>query len=115
MSLVSEVKTLLTSISNVYIGSLPATPDNVVGIYQTGGFPKGLTESELGQPTFQIRVRNTSYSACSQLCNDIDGILHGYTGVKALLIQNMSGALDIGRDANNRQEMTMNYKTYYLK
>jgi len=113
MSLSTEVKGLLTSIDNVYIGTLPPTIDNCIAFFYTGGLPRGLTESKLKQPTFQIRVRNTSYSAAETLCDTIDDILHGHTDANILLIRAMGDKIPIGRDANNRQEFTMNYKSYY--
>lgn len=115
MSLTTDIKALLTSITGVYIGSLPTTPDNVVGIYNTGGFPKGLTESRIEQSTFQIRVRNASYATGETLCNTIDDLLHGRNVNTVRLIKNMGGVNDIGRDANNRQEFTMNYQTIIIE
>jgi len=115
MSLTTEIKALLSTIPAVYIGSLPATPNDVVGIYNTGGFPRGLTESKIEQSTFQIRVRNASYGAGEALCSTIDELLHGHNINAVRLIKNMGGINDLGRDANNRAEFTMNYQTIIIK
>jgi len=113
MSLTTEIKALLSTIPNVYMGSLPPLPDNAACIYNSGGFPEGLTASRLKQPTFQIRVRNASYAAGEAMCDTINELLHGYSGPNIMLIQNMGGINDIGRDETGRPEFTMNYKTYF--
>ena len=115
MSLSTEVKTLLTTISNVYIGSMPATPNDCVAIYNTGGYPRGLTATELEQVTFQIRVRSTSYATGETLCNTICDLLHGHSTTKILLIKQQSGILDLGRDESNRQEFSINFETYFKR
>ena len=114
MMLLSIVKIILGSIPNVYIGSMPKSPDNVVGLYNTGGYPRGLTESKLRSPTFQVRVRSDSYADGIAVCDNIDELLHGYTGNDTLLIRNMGDINDIGRDKNDRPEFTMNYTAYFL-
>ena len=115
MSLTSRVKTILTAIPAVYIGSQPSTPANCVTIYATGGFPRGLTPKGLEQPTFQVRVRNTSYATGEALCNTIDDLLHGYCDNNLQLIKNMGGINDLGKDVNSNSEFTLNYQTYYKK
>lgn len=111
----TEVKSLLSSISNVYIGNMPTTPDDVVAIYNTGGYPRGLTESKLEELTFQVKVRHVSYAATEILCSDINNLLHGASTSKILMIQSQSGVLDLGRNENNLPEMSMNFRCYYLK
>ena len=116
MVLLDTVKSLIDNIPNtrVFLGSKPSTPDSVVVIYLTGGMAKGLTESHLARPTFQVRVRANTYTAGIAMCEAIDAVLHGYTGAQTLLIQNMGYINDLGRDENNRPEFTMNYTAYYL-
>ena len=117
MSLTTRVKAILTagSVTAIYIGSQPSTPANCVTIYATGGFPPGLTPKALKEPTFMVRVRNTSYATGETLCDTIDDLLHGYSDANLQLIKNMGGINDLGRDANNNAEFTLNYKTYYKK
>ena len=114
-TLTADVKALLTTVSNLYIGNLPATPDNVVGIYNTGGYARSLSGTKLEEPTFQIRVRNIVYANCEKACSDINDLLHGASTTKILMIESQSGVLDLGRDESNRAEMSMNFRCYYRK
>lgn len=114
MSLTTEIKTLLASVSP-YIGSMPATPDNVVCIYSTGGYNRSLSGTYLEELTFQIRVRNVSYAAAETLCSTINDLLHGKSTTKILMIESQSGILDIGRDESNRPEFTMNFRCFYRR
>lgn len=115
MSLLSEVKTLLTSVSGLYLGSTPSTPDACVTLFTTGGYPRELSGSELEELTFQVMVRSASYASTESTCSTVNDLLHGHGTTKVLVIQNMSGPLDLGRDANGRTEMSMNYRCYYRK
>jgi len=115
MSLTTEIKSLLTSVDNVYIGNMPDSPDNSVCIYRTGGFPRSLTASALEEPTFQIKVRNSSYVIGETLCDTIKDLLNGSNTEKVLMIQQMGDTLNIGRDKSNRQEWTINFRCYYLR
>lgn len=115
MSVISEAETLLTSVSNLYIGNLPATPDNAVSIRNSGGYPRSLSGSFVEEPTFQVRIRNASYVTGLALCETIAGLLHGKTTTKLLMIEQQSDILDLGRDENDRNEWTINFRCYYRK
>lgn len=115
MSLTSEIKTLLTSVTGVYIGQMPASPDNAVCIYNTGGYRRSLSGTMVEEPTFMIKVRNTSYATGETLCNTIKDLLHGKTTTSVLMIEQQGDIQDIGRDTNNRQEFTMNFRTYFRR
>jgi hypothetical protein len=114
-NLLIDIKSLMTGISNVYIGSHPPTPDNVVTLYSTGGYPRSLTESEIEEPTFQIRVRNSVYATGYELCNTIKDLLHGAKSTRVLCVYQVGDILDIGRDENGRTEWTINYRAYYKR
>jgi hypothetical protein len=115
MSLLSDAKALMTGVTNIYIGSMPETPDNAVCLYNTGGYPRDLSGSEVEEPTFMVKVRNTSYATGEALCCTIKDALHGYIGGKFLLIQQQGDVLDMGRDASNRQEWTLNFRCFYRR
>lgn len=116
MSLVADIENLLTGVSNIYIGSLPATPDNVVGIFNTGGYARSMSGSEVEEPTFQVRVRNTSYATGEALCCSIKDALHGVAGNgKFLMIQQQGDIMDLGVDENARHEWSINFRAYYRR
>lgn len=112
MSLLTEVKSLLSTVSNVYIGSMPTTPDQCICLYNTGGYARDLSGTFVEEPTFQIKVRAATYSAGETLCNTVIDLLHGKTTTKIMMIQSQSAIIDIGRDENNRQEWTINFRSY---
>lgn len=112
MSLTTEIKSLLTTMSNLYIGSMPTTPDNCVSIYNTGGYDRSMSGTEVEEPTFMIKVRNTSYATGEALCNTIKDLLHAQSTTKVLMIQQQGDTQDIGRDESNRQEFTINFRCY---
>lgn len=114
-SLTADIKTLLTSVSGVYIGNMPATPDNAICIYNTGGYKRSLSGTYLEEPTFMIQVRNTSYATGETLCNTIKDLLHGVKTTKILMVEQQGDVLDIGRDESNRQEFSLNFRCYYRR
>lgn len=88
MNPVSEdVKDMLESISSLdltfqtdlFIGRMPNTPDNVVTIYDPPGFKPDLTLDNVryDRPSFQIMVRNRSYLIAHNMINAIKEELHG--------------------------------------
>ena len=113
MSVITEVESLLTTVSNLYSGDMPATPDNCVCIYNTGGYRKSLSGTEVEEPTFMVKVRHTSYDTGLALCNTIIGLLHGSKTTKMLMIEAQSGILDLGKDESNRFEWSINFRSYY--
>lgn len=115
MSLTLDVATLLATVSNLFIGSMPSDPDNCVCIYNTGGFARSLSGTMVEEPTFEVKVRNNSYATGEALCETIKDLLHGKSTTKILMIEQMSDILDSGRDVSNRQEFTLNFRTYYRR
>jgi hypothetical protein len=116
LSLITDVGALLTGVSNIGYGHVPTDPDNAVGIFNTGGYPRSLSGTQVEEPTFQVRVRNTSYSTGEALCCTIKDLLHGVNNSgKFLLIEQQGDTLDLGRDANNRAEFSMNFRTFYRR
>lgn len=115
MALTGDVKSLLTGVSNIYRGSMPSTPDNVVCIYNSGGYERDSSGTEVEEPTFQIVVRNTDFDAAEALCNTIKDLLHGKSTTKFLNIFQQGDILPLGRDENNRTELSMNFRCYYRR
>lgn len=115
MSLTSEISTLLNTISNVYVGDKPATPDNVVAIFNKGGEKRSLSGTQIEEPTFQIQVRNTSYATGEALCNTIKDLLHGASTTNILMIQQLDDIIDMGTDENDRYEFYLNFRSYFRR
>jgi len=115
MSITAEIKTLLAGTSGLYVGSMPATPDNCVVIYPSGGYPRSLSGTYLEEPTVMIKVRNLSYTAGETVCEVVKTALHGNSTTKALMVEQQGDINDLGRDANNRSEFSINFRCYYRK
>ena len=114
MSVLTDVKSLLTGVQNVYIGEKPASPDNVVALYNSGGYPRSLSGGYVSEPTIMIHVRNTSYAAAEIVCETVQNLLHGVCeNGSIMLIEQQGDILDLGRDENNRAEFSMNFRLLY--
>ncbi len=106
----------MTSVSNIYIGSMPDSPDNSVCIYPTGGYARDMSGTKVEEPTFMIRVRNTVYDTGYALCNTIKDKLHAVNNNgKFLAIEQSSDIMDLGRDESGRPEFTINFKAFYRR
>lgn len=103
--------------SGLYAEFLPDTPDNAIAVFSTGGFNFDYSSVlSVDDPTFQIRVRNTSQLAAYNKALDIYNVLQGLTsttlddGTHVIGIQALqSEPANIGRDAAQRPEYTINY------
>ena len=120
MGLLADVKSLMTGVSNVYLGSMPNSPANSVSIYPTGGNPRSLSGTMVEEPTFKIKVRNTNYATGETLCNTIKDLLHGVNnqtgnGNTVLLIEQQGDVLSLGRDENNRHEWAIEFRMLYRR
>ena len=116
--MLQEIKKLLPDTYPVFIGDLPAEPDNVCVLYLTGGFVPlreiGFQPAYATLPTFQVRVRNKTYEAAFAYLALVRQRLDGYTG-------NMGGptiwgifsqgdVLPLGKDDRGRSEFTLNFR-----
>lgn len=100
--------------TNVFIGREPATPDNVVTIFDTPGFPPDKRYDKTDKyyrPSVQIRVRNSAYLDGWNLIDEIKELLHNvYTTVNgtiysAIFCSQEPALLDW--DDNNRARFVM--------
>lgn len=97
-----------------YTNEEPASPNNCVTIYDTGGSDPALP-GELFLPTIQVRVRDLIYSDAYAkqeqimlaLCVPTEFEINGarYVGV-----WQQGDITSIGRDENNRYILTANYR-----
>ena len=120
MSLLVDMKSLITAVNaNMFLGDLPDTPDNCIALYQTGGQDSqhqlGASTDEVHEtPTFQVRIRNTSYATANTEAESVKDILDGLVNqtintneYKSIFMQGDINSL--GRDDRNRINLTVNF------
>lgn len=104
------------SIGNtIFKSRLPDIPDNCISIYETGGLaPDRYLPT--ADPTFQIIVRNKTYSAGKSKMDDIVDLLHQKTnstlvtgGFYFYYIFLMGEPAHIGVDKKDRDEFSANF------
>lgn len=101
----------------ISIGSEPATPNNTITIYDTGGFPPVLNynkEETYEFPAIQIRVRSVDYTTGWQLIERIKKSLHGRAGETwgnacYTLVKTAFGPFQLDVDNNQRMRFVINF------
>ena len=101
--------------TDLFANQEPATPDNVMTVYDTGGQAPVLFDEELRAPTIMIRTRSYDYAeayarqeAAWAVLNAVRGGTinqHRYIGVWLV-----SDIIAPGRDDNDRHILTANYQ-----
>jgi len=94
--------------TDIFLGQLPPSPDNVVVLYPTGGFAQDLPLPDV-KMTAQVLVRDKSYQAGYEriwrIFNLLDGgerrFLQAPSGRK-MVAQAMQPPFFLQRDENNR-------------
>lgn len=124
MNVIDDIKTMLTGIeSNIFMGSMPDTPDSLICIYNTGGFDPVRTLKNdlfLQQPTFQIMLRDSTYQNGYERCNSIINVLDGITnntinGHFYLSIMQSGDILPLGDDSKKRKLFSINFNTQIIR
>lgn len=126
MNILSEVVTYLqtngvgTAGTDLFGGAMPTTPQNCVAVIDTGSIatPQDLPTRTL---TFQVIVRNKSYTTGIALANTIRDLLHANDstnktdfvltvgGSRVLTCQAMQEPYNFGKDDNNNWQIASNY------
>ena len=118
MGLLVDMSSLITSESNKYLGDMPDTPDDLIALYNTGGLDPqhalGAQPPSWENPTFQIRLRDTSYADVIARAEAIKDLLDGKTNQTInsnyyMSIFMLGDINSLGRDSRNRIEVTMNF------
>ena len=123
MNLIADIKTLLVGIeSNIFLGDKPDAPDNLICIYPSGGYNPLIDQirSIIDRPTFQIIIRDTSFSSAITRCEAIKLTLNGISnqtigGSFYLSIYQQGDILPLGKDSRNRIELSINFRTQIRK
>jgi hypothetical protein len=104
---------------DLFIATMPATPDNVITLYDTGGRRPSLTyndgEAAYKYNTLQIMVRNNDYKAGYDIADQIYAYLNKTSHILqngsyySVIIANNEPEL-IGRDDSDRFLLSMNFE-----
>lgn len=100
----------------INVGRLALNVDRAIAVYDTGGpDPLEVEDTEMRQPTIQVRVRSDSYPEAYEKQQAMFLLLavpvtqdigeHRYVAINL-----QSDILDIGRDDNDRVNLTANYQ-----
>lgn len=108
---VDRINTL--TISNVFVGSMPESPDDIVCFYDTGG---GQTDSRIAIDTHSIQIRSRgsygkAYAILNEIKLQIESIDSFYLNdnTKLIGVWIRSNIASIGRDDQNRSIFTLNF------
>lgn len=95
--------------------SEPASPDETITLYDTGGGAPTLFDEQLRDPTVQVRVRSFSAVEVEQKHDEIFQLLNAIQnatigGRVYLGVWLVSDVISLGRDENDRAIATANYQ-----
>jgi hypothetical protein len=101
---------------NIFVMSIPATPDTIISIYPSGG-TSGDFKLAYDRPRIQIIVRGTKDPRVGyELANKIYDKLHGMynctfvpNGTHIVLCEGVQTPIHIGKDSNGRHEFSLNF------
>lgn len=98
--------------TDLFIGVLPDSPNNVVILNDPGGMPQLRYGME--RPSLQVFVRNKDYTSGYDLVKDIKYYLHEknnetWNSTRYISIMNRSEIAFLGQDEKNRFEWSVNF------
>lgn len=104
-----------TFATDLFVGSEPASPDNVTTLYDTGGAAPVLFDENLRNPTIQVRVRDNDYTQAYSLQQSVFDIFNAIEqetvqGTHYVGVWLSSDIISLGRDENGRFLLTANYE-----
>ena len=111
-----QAQALGTIATNIFVGSLPPTPDNCIAVINTGGVAPSIDIPDK-TPTFQVIIRNTNYETGETTLSSVRTALHqfmndtlvtGQTYVYSIFAVAEGG--HIGRDDQGRDEFSINFQ-----
>ena len=119
-----ESQTTRLDRTNLTRGFQPDTPNTITTLIESGGvFPLHAFSTGGGtriyeRPTLQVMSRSTDYQTVRATMEDVFTILDGFnnaglptsTGVRYAAIDAVQSPFAIGRDSNDRFEMSVNFE-----
>jgi hypothetical protein len=122
MTLIEQVGQILSNAglgtmgANIFLGYMPETPDNCIGIFNTGGVQPSI-DIPNKMPTFQVTVRNTNYETGETNLNTVRTRLHQFRNAELVsgqtyfyFIYLIAEGGHIGRDTNGRDMFSINFR-----
>jgi hypothetical protein len=117
--LLSDIKSLLTGITtSIFLNEIPDTPDNILGVFFSGGQSPEMAfgSRTFEQPSFQVRVRHTTGATAILWAEQVKDTLNGINGLtigstRYLSIMQTGDILPLGKDAKARSEYSVNFQT----
>jgi len=99
--------------STLFEGHMPATPDNCVCIYETGGLELDR-DIPVEEPTFQVLIRNKTYAGARAKAASVVTAFQAVrnqtlTATYFYYIFAQQSPYSLGRDENERAEITVNF------
>ena len=99
--------------TNCFKASMPATPDNLTCLYETGGFQPDMTftNDNVEYPGLQVMCRGSDYVETRDRINAIYKKLHGnieVSGIMNFIAQ--QSPVSLGQDDLKRWEFSVNFK-----
>jgi hypothetical protein len=104
--------------TNIFISLMPNTPDAVIALYDSGGFP-GESGYKYEYPTIQVRIRGAKgqYISAYAKAEAVRNFLHDRANItwgvnRYIGIWSMSDILFLGQDELNRPELSINFRIH---
>lgn len=99
--------------TNLFRSYMPTSPVNCVAVIETGG-PQPNKELPLKKPTFQVLIRNSSYSAGKTKLNAVRSLLQQKSQTQIgstffLYILAISEGGHLGRDERGADQFSINF------
>tara|TARA_R100000781_G_C4068686_1_gene123705 strand:- start:676 stop:1092 length:417 start_codon:yes stop_codon:yes gene_type:complete len=101
---------------NVFISTMPSSPDTVVMVSEYGGVVDD--KNPYSDINVQVRVRGnkdprTSYNIAKEIFDELQGLTNTTlisSGKRVVKVVAQNTPIDIGRDDNGRHEWTVNFQ-----
>lgn len=107
--------------STLFVGTLPDTPDALVGLMEYGGVGPvhalGGGDAKYERPRVQVVARATTYSAARTKIEAVYKLLHKVTNttlssVRYLMIEAVQSPFFLEKDGNNRVKLAVNFQVH---
>lgn len=103
---------------DLFVGGLPATPDDCISLFEYGGEPpervKARASPVMEYPRFQVLVRARRYPDARELAEEVYQTLEGFSGLVGQTsyawIRSLQSPFFLDRDEGGRTRIACNYR-----